>query len=550
MLKIKLSFMLLCLFMLSSAICGHNFLLNGGFETESSPGLPDGWADGGWGIRGQWQDMPDLWRQCFRSSTENVYEGKHSLLIDSRPGLPSIAAYSCYIFPARYLKGIRYWTFSLYVYAESDGKVSLSILDANHRDLASKDFRVQAGQWTPISLSSEITVDTVIVRIKPLTTGKYYLDAAQFEENDVTPYKASVYDSSQLVPVIYGTSTAFTADAKLPLPEAGNIIPLHYANRTFYRNGRPFIPYIAGVGGKPSQNLMKKLKENGFNGICFYYMIPEQGELFEMARKCGLYTLPWMRSKQDMLAELIKARLGDPSLIAWKAIDEPINPFAPDVLEREKLIHSLDPARPIMVNYRTGEINKFMAKLPELPGQIISCDQYPLGNFQYPGSVMDCARLIAKMEKKLAPSGKGVWNWFQIAGNAFMNSREPTPAEYELMLYSSLIKGCRGFITFQNQSFSAQLWQTVGRIGYEFQALAPVIYAEETPLPGCSAPEILMLPRKYNQDHYLICVNTSSAPVTARFDLPDNAEVVFEGRTLSQPSDYFAPYQRHVYRWR
>ncbi len=540
-----------CLALSAGSISANNLLMNGGFEIESAPGLPDAWSDGGWGIRFQWAENPEEWRRCFRTDAKMVLEGKQSLRIERKKGNPPLGAYSCYVAVPKFLKDVRFWNFSVYANAPAGGKVQLAVLDAGHNVLASESYAVKPGEWTRLSLQTKQTKETVILRIEPESDGVYYFDAAQFGKNEAAAYTPGLYDSLRLKPVVRGRVEDFFPDARLPLPKPSEVLPLQLKGRVFYREGRPFIPYVFGVQGSGSRDVFKKIAENGFNAVVFYHTGQKSDWIFDALGATGLYAVPWMKPPKDVeFSKLIQPHVNAPSILAWLVIDEPFDPFAKVVLDRVAVTEKTDPAHPVYVNYRTNEINVYMKRMAELPGRVISCDQYPLGNFWWPGTVLDCADLIRKMEEKLAPAGKPLWNWFQITGNAFMNTREPTPAEYEAMLYSSLINGCRGFLTFQNIPFSGDLWKTAGRIGKEFQSLAPVVYGTEIAAPGCSQPGIMMLARRFNGENYLICVNSTDSAVSAAFKIPAGAEAVFENRKLEGSSDTFEPYRRHVYRWR
>ncbi len=527
----------------------ENFLLNGGFETVGRTGMPEGWGDGGWGIRNEWQTIPEAWRSSFRCDSEEAVEGKYSLRLERRAGLPELAAYSCYVFPSVHLRNAGEWTFSIQVRTQAGGRFSLGILDPGHAVLAEKHFSAGDNAWHRYAIAASLQQNTVILRIRPETEGIFRLDAAQFGPGGEAEYSRGVFDGVRMRPAVYETGSRYIPDRILSLPDGEEITGLQFRNRMFLRNGKPILPYLFGTGFPAKVELLRKIRANGFNGICQYYISPRDAGMFDAAKKAGLYILPWTRGKTADLPAMMHPFRNAPEVIAWQIADEPLDPFGPEVAARISAAEKAQVSAPVLVNYRTAEIERFLPRLTELPGIIISTDQYPLGNYQFPGTVMDCADLVEKMERKMEKSQKGLWNWFQLTGNAFMNSREPTPAEYELMLYSSLIRGCRGFCTFQNQPFSAELWETAGRIGKEFQCLAPVVFAEKIVPPSCSAPEIIFEARRFGGKNYLICVNKSNRKVTAAFGFPAGAEVVFENRRLAQSADLFAPCQRHIYRW-
>lgn len=532
----------------------NNFIINGGFESAVNPELPDGWGDGHWGIRNQWQLNPELWRQCFRSETTEVFEGKRSLRLEKRPDLPTLAAYSCYIMPALDLQGVKHWTFSVYAKAPDGGKIKLGILTANQykRIGTEQTFDLLPGEWTRIHISRELkNTPMVQVRIMPQQDGVYFLDAVQFEENDLSEYKPSYLNKRWLTPAAaYGKVEKFTPDPNLPDTINTELEPLVYRDGIFYRNNQPFMPYFFGSMRIPERQLLEQLREYGFNGVTSHQHAKlKETETYQMFTQAGVYIMPVFRSASPFIKEIIETAKTSPAVVAWKAWDEPRDPFAAVLLQQVELIKNLDSIRPVVITWRTEETNRFFKCIKEFPGDVYCSDQYPVGCILWPGSIFDTADFIEKVIKGLKPLDKAIWDWFQITGNAYMNLREPTPAEFEGMIYAALIKGCRGFQMFQHQSFSRDLWTTVCRIGLEFNALTPVVYAEESPLPQCSNDQIIMLSRRYQGANYLICVNRSEQKSTVDFAIPPDAEVVFENRKLHQSSDSFEPYQRHIYRW-
>ena len=532
-------------------LTADNFILNGGFEVANNPNLPDAWGDGGWGIRNLWQNYPNKWRELFRIDKKIAFEGKNSLRIENRKGFPKLSAVSCYLKLPRFLKGSKTWLLSAMVKGPKGARVRLDILNVQYRKIASKEIELPTDSWHKISLKFKLITETIHARLTPLDNGAFNIDAVSLTKSQLpVKYTPSMLDAIYLKKAYYGKITEFQGDSKLSCSKVSQGT-VKLENRTLFVDNKPFICYALGIQYPPSSRLLKSAASIGFNTINFYYSSPQKHrKTFAELRKNNLCALPWIRAKNlEKFTELIKSGKAEKSLLAYYIIDEPHNPLSTKVLNRRDIARKWAPKTPIMVNYRTAEINKFRNRMVKLPGDIISADQYPIGNIMFPGSLYNCASLIKEMDKELANTDKAVWNAFQITGNAFMNTREPTPAEYEGMLYSSLIAGCRGFYTFQNQPFSKDLWITAGRVGKEFNVLTPVIYSIDGQQIVCSSSKINFISKSYKGFNYLICVNASADEVKVKFNFPAVVEVVFEKRNIKNGSDEFKPHARHIYRW-
>jgi len=528
-----------------------NYVLNGSFESVNLSGIPDGWGAGTWGLRGINAQYPEQWRQSFQVSDQYAFNGKKSVMLTPQTAIPHPQLWSCWQIIPSAAAQISSWNLSGYVYSKQNGKIKLALLEAGARDfevLTEQEFSFSAGKWQRFAIKSHNLPQRVIIRFTADCSEAVYVDAIQLEADKISEFVPGINDKKYLFPTAGAAPGVFQPDKLLTLPSE-QITELTCKDGVFRQNGRAFIPFAFGAQTTQlDANMVKRVRENGFNAINLYIQKSKDVESLKIAQVGGLYTIPWMRPATEAdFPNLIKAIGNDSGVIAIMAIDEPPNPLSPHVLKRFRTSRQLLPSKPVMINYRTAEINTFKSRMTDLPGDIISCDQYPLGNFIFPGTVHDCAELIKKMSGELIPAKRGVWNYFQLSGNAFMNFREPSPAEFEYMIYSSLLAGCRGFITFHNQPLSNDLWLTAGRVSREISALSPVVIDGKNldklpPMP----PEILIAGWRWENYNYYILVNTSEKNISYDWNISDS-QLCFESDSNINKFS-LNPLRRRVYR--
>ncbi len=549
-----------------------NLVVNSSFEITTNPQLPDGWSDGGWGIKDAcWLKDIEKWKNAFSIDRNEFYDGHQSLRITNFENYPDISLYSCWIDIPAFLSN-NTWSFSAFLKSKTDGqKVTFQILDSSYREKVEKDFIVDT-EWKRYSFTTPIEVNPVVLKFV-FDKGTYWIDAIQLENSpNPTEYVPSSYDKKLLSNieenVISRGVYQITPNFSIPENRKINKTKIELKDRVLLINNNPFIPYTYSMQYSQDMNFFfKEIKKAGFNSVSFYVgsseQIEEIKEKFVLAEESGLMVIPWLRCKTEELPQIIPILKKSPSLLAWLVIDEPIDPFSESVTERVSLVKKLDPEHPVYVNYRTNELRIFMDKLESLPGDIISGDEYPIANFKWPGNVSSPGNLVKEMEKSLVKSPKIVWYWLQITGYAFMILREPTPEEFEAMTYLTLINGAKGLLFFQNRPRSDNLWQKAGQIGREIAELTPILYSSNTLSDIISTPsEIKVLGKEYNSKKYIVAVNSSPKKIDAKFnlslpksnDIHDdvNVKVLFENRTLNFTDknvleDVFEGYQRHIY---
>lgn len=130
----------------------------------------------------------------------------------------------------------------------------------------------------------------------------------------------------------------------------------------------------------------------------------------------------------------------------------------------------------------------------------------------------------------------------------------------EYITYICIINGIRGFRYWADFPKAPSSFKTMIRLFAEIRQLqAPLISLDNTPEFNCNSDKIKFTIKKDDNYIYLISVNETRDPVTARFDLSSvlkngSAEVLFENRNAiidnSVLHDTWQGLQRHVYRFR
>jgi hypothetical protein len=406
----------------------------------------------------------------------------------------------------------------------------------------------------------KIRTSPVIVRISGTSGVTCWIDGVQLERG-ATPseWKASVNDEKLDIAGVASRKLISKVGDVEVLQKAGfePVQKVELRNKFIYVNDKPFYPYgtLQHWGPAANEENMRMFKAAGFNVVVFYARdIRDAKEQLDMSFKTGLRAIPWLRAPDEKAFEIVNSLRNHPALLYWMATDEPTEPLSPKVIERVSRIKELDPNHPTYVNNLIQSVTNNLKNYDAMPGDIISADVYPVGNVDYPMPISALAGFIAQMDK--ASNKKCPMFWLQITGNYASWSREPTPEEFECMVYSSCIAGARGLTFHAGVPWNRQLWENAGKFGLELDFLAPVLASIEiAPQVKCSSDAVRLTCRVFQGKLYVICVNASSEPVKADFStdaaLKGEVKVMFEGRTLKTISngfsDDFFGYQRRVY---
>lgn len=311
--------------------------------------------------------------------------------------------------------------------------------------------------------------------------------------------------------------------------------------------------------------------------------------------------------QERALTRVVEALRAHRALGAWKGQDEPHNPFHPaqsispaNLARGHRTLRALDPDHPlVVVQAPRGTVAALVPYRPAF--DIAGVDIYPVG---YPpgahsdqkrkdiGVVGDVTRWIRN-----AAGTKPVWVTLQVAWSGVIPTaadpgrvpRFPSNAELRFMAYQAIVNGARGLVFFgghltevMSPADAAAGWNwTFWRGALQplvqqlaSSALAPALVA---PAPAtkvsASSKDIELAIRQTDRFTYVIAVRRGGATTRVTFTgLPASVrggQVLFEFVQDPPPppivaadqkfrsvavsggafSDWFAPYDVHVYRF-
>ncbi|KAF9122754.1 hypothetical protein BGW39_009536 [Mortierella sp. 14UC] len=264
----------------------------------------------------------------------------------------------------------------------------------------------------------------------------------------------------------------------------------------------PFGMYagFSSFGAKDPVGAMKELKEMGINHVNF---VPpyEDGvqikAILAAAQDVGVSIQYDMRhtyvNTTNVTSEVNSVKAYD-SLSTWYTADEPDGEgFAPEPqssINAYRTINSIDPHRPVMLvlNLAQDSAARFAPAV-----DIMMTDVYPVGldpmqcNLGLDGGCCGCSGCVGDMatdirrrmqsyRSQLAKIGKPrmpIWMVLQAFSDPKSCwARVPTPAEYNLMAYVSLVYGAKGLMG----------WIYPGGLSPELKQLVPTLSDELVPL--------------------------------------------------------------------
>ena len=533
-----------------------NMLLNGGFEITNTENLPDYWGSGGWGLTyNQWVETPgtDTWRACWGVDRTVRHSGTNSLLVSSAGDITQLKVHSNWL----QVKAGQSYTFSAWLKSDQNSlPVNMAIATWAYQSVTVNNT------WTRYSFSGTAPPDTpendnskAYCWIYQSGTGKLWIDDVQLEAGSTASNFQPAFQDGAINTQTVHRTPADPAD--YPYASGGSSVTVSIdSNCRFLVDGQPFVPIAAGWDcsptSRPSLATIQEIARAGFNSLSLYakpgdfsYLQP----ILDDARTCGLKVIFCVARDVTtvQLEDWITNLKYHSAIIVWNVYDEP-DPAEEwnEALTKYNAAKANDPGRPAFVNF-------LWRSLPATAwyGDILSTDFYPVPNY----SPLTVAYLAGYLEQLAAPALKPVWMWQQSAGYAYSAGREPTGPEAECTVYSSMIRGARGFIYFEYKPRSAELWTELRALTRELRTLTPILSSTNTLFASASPPSVHLLSKSYNGQNYVIAVNESSVPVTAIISgvSGTSSTVLFENRSLPVSggtiTDTFAGYQRHVYQY-
>ncbi|KAG0339857.1 hypothetical protein BG000_001200 [Podila horticola] len=259
----------------------------------------------------------------------------------------------------------------------------------------------------------------------------------------------------------------------------GSLVPQHHQVPGPFTSEPPLFPFgmyagFSNFGEKDPVGAMKELKEMGINHVNF---VPpyEDGKQIEACIKAAQdvgvsiqYDMRHTYVNTTSITVEVNSVKAYSSLATWYTADEPDGqstapePQASDTAYRT--IQSIDPHRPVMLvlNYIRDSVVRFAHA-----ADIIMTDVYPVGldpaecDYSPEGTCCGCSgcfgdlgtdirRRMQSYRSQLAKIGKPrmpIWMVLQAFSDPNTCwSRAPTPEEYRLMAYLSLIYGAKGLM--------------------------------------------------------------------------------------------------------
>jgi hypothetical protein len=325
--------------------------------------------------------------------------------------------------------------------------------------------------------------------------------------------------------------------------------------------------------------------------------IEKEQQYLDAAARNGMYCWPALRElgaiepgaavKEAMLRKVVNRFKDNPGLGAWKTVDEPewgkqaVGPM----VRASEIIRELDPDHPIVViQAPRGTVETLRPY--NVTSDIVGADIYPVGyppgaHSLLPNKEMSMVGDYTRKMMEVSEGKKPVWMVLQIAWSGVIKPgktlRFPTFTEERFMVYQAIINGARGLIFFGGHIPKAMTPEDAQR-GWNWRfwnrVLRPVIeeIGEGSPLyPALVGPDskvpvrvskgqgIEFCIREVGQDlFFLACKRSGPAEQVEFSGLPGaagEADVLYEPPRTVQAStgkftDWFAPFEVHVYRFR
>ena len=372
-----------------------------------------------------------------------------------------------------------------------------------------------------------------------------------------------------------GRSTALSECDLATLPPRKPDVRVNHINRGLYLNGAPYLPYgVYFTGALPEYGQLRFYRACGFDFIAALSHRSNVAHVQDFLANCGRsglrVSLTHLSRKYAIAATEMARQLEDyPALILFNPVDETGRVSVYEELSRVK--HQ-NPHILCYVNENTHGYQAFSDQLRGFPGEILSCDRYPLIRqpLGWPQTVTDANGIysveerIEWMDRDGKRDRKPLHFYLQAAEHT---SREPTPTELTWLTYICLVNHCTAFTYFAGMPHSQVAFEAMIRLNREVQSLKPALFSTEDELSVAAADKatedcIRRLAKVVGDELTIICVNRALHPIAAAFDLSvtgvaetTRVTVLFEDRNIATDAngrmkDHFGPLERHVYRLR
>ena len=314
-----------------------------------------------------------------------------------------------------------------------------------------------------------------------------------------------IVEGKPFVPICY--STEFRKDSGLP--DWKYIVA--EGQRLQHRPGLDGIncgpASIAAKSRRPSSSSRRPAGEIVGHG---FKVMPVIGLKHPSAEKIG-------REKLDAyiksLCELIKHFESEPSILGWYIMDEPCKEAETEQELRDyyQAIKRVAGNRPVFINYNWCGMSEGVEPWGGEASTDLSClDVYPFSGWGINAPLEKYAYYTWLANSKAGRKGRVQIMWLQTYGYAD-GLREPSPDEFENMVWQSLIFGTRGFAYFTERPASSALWKREGELHAKIKRLEDIMLApdhkETIPSTHPADEDVNSVVWQAGGRHYLLLAN-------------------------------------------
>ena len=263
------------------------------------------------------------------------------------------------------------------------------------------------------------------------------------------------------------------------------------------------------------------------------------------------------------MKKTVQALKDHPAIVAWHTIDEP-RAHHPEMGELKYLtmmyqaIKEVDPNRPVFCNLGTTGLRTKHARVEASDAVMYDYYEFPIGADR---RSFDKAQELLRFGKQWArDTARPLYTFIGLNGGASTSYiRMHRPVELRCRMYLDLVEGSRGLFFYSGPPCSKILWDAFGEYAHQITEISPALF---NPSPRVSVEADFVRLRTYvgEMDDTVVIVAVNpvhetrevALRVTMRGQLPAQAEVLFEGRSVGLAQnrlvDAFRPYEVHVYR--
>ena len=546
-----------------------NCIVNGGFE-ELHGGFPVAWTTEMFGIA-RTDALADLgeFRRGFRVDSSDAVEGTNSFRLGVFPGRKSALLAECW----RKRLANENYVFSCYL-KSPDGSPVKVVMSALEGYMPCAKFEaVATGKWTRFELPFR-TKKADQLRMAFNAFGEVLVDAVQLERGSkATPYASRKWRNldrpANLPKVLDGYMPEALPAPVRPSPSPHS--PRVDAKRNSYKIGfGEFFPFgfmteWAWDGIDNYRKSLAGIAKYGFNCIevpnrGFPKSVDEMRELLDVGEQLGVKTIFYLAydSKTGLPKEgplsLLKAVRSHPGFLAVGTLDEVHGRISSE--QRKTCADAIRAELGDSIPIRFNEYDKgILGRADYSACDIASLDQYTSGNH-------DLSYLYQLLEMLKNDNPNKAIQFYPMATGHFTADwlRDSSPAEILAQAYFGYVQEVFNMTWWTAVPLEEGVLEALAQAKRERDAINPSAFLDGKRIAvRCQSPNdgIKFTARENDGMITIISVNLYGESRKAMWSLPrkaNKAEVLFEGRRVDVANtgftDFYAPYERHVYRIR